>query len=130
MKGRWLFFILALLTFSSCKKDDFYDKFAPEILFYEKSKVENADFVSITLGSGVSEWTVKARVSAPSKLKQVRLSRNGSVLETYDDLSLTPHVFDLEYRLQGITAETAVEVTAVDMNNKSTTRRFTVKVQP
>lgn len=128
MKKVFVIFILALTAFSSCKKDDFYEKFVPEVLYYEKDKVENADFVSTTLPAGTTEWTVKARVSAPMKLKEIKLYKGQDLLETYKDFQLTPTVFNVQRVVTGITAETTMKIVAVDADNKSTTRTFIIKV--
>lgn len=124
-----------LLAFSSCKKDDLFDKYPPEVLFYENDRVENPDFVTITLAAGVSEWNVKARVSAPKKLKEIKLYKtvNGgseALLETYTDFSLSPNVYNLSYVVTGVTAETTVKVDAKDLDGKLTSRTFVVKVTP
>lgn len=137
MKNILLILSVMLLAFSSCKKDNFYDKFPPEVLFYEGGQVENADFVTTTLDAGVTEWDVKARVSAPLQLKEVQLfkktgSGNEELLETYNGFQATstPTVFNLVYPLTGITAETTVRINAVDLDNKPTSRTFVIKVTP
>src|SRR5688500_4967282 len=119
-------FILALTAFSSCKKDDFYDKFVPEVLYYEKDKVENADFVTTTLPAGTTQWTVKARVSAPMKLKEIKLYKGADLLETYTDFQLSPNVFNVQRVVTDITAETTIKIVAVDADNKNTTRTFII----
>lgn len=121
-------FILALTAFSSCKKDDFYTKFVPEVLYYEKDKVENADFVTATLPAGTTQWTVKARISAPMKLKEIKLYKGQDLLETYTDFRLSPNVYNLQRVVTDITAETTMKIVAVDADNKSTTRTFIIKV--
>lgn len=130
-----LIFLAALLAFSSCKKDTFYDKFVPEVLFYAGNNVENPDFVTTTLAAGVSTYQVKARVSAPMKLKEIKLYKTvkgGSeeLVETYNDFQLSPNVFDLRYTVTGITAETTMRINAVDADNKPTSRTFLIKVTP
>lgn len=128
MKKVFVIYILALAAFSSCKKDDFYDKFVPEVLYYERDKVENADFVTATLPSGTTQFTVKARVSAPMNLKEIKLYRGQDLLETVSDFQLTPNVYNLQHVVTAITAETTMKIVAVDAKNKSTTRTFIIKV--
>ncbi len=128
MRKVFVIFILALTAFSSCKKDDFYANFVPEVLFYEKDKVENADFVTTTLAAGITQWTVKARVSAPMKLKEIKLYKGQDLLETYTDFALSPNVFNVQRVVTDITAETTMKIVAVDADNKSTTRTFIIKV--
>lgn len=128
MKKVFVTFILALIAFSSCKKDDFYDKFVPEVLYYEKDKVENADFVAVTLPAGTTQWTVKARVSAPMKLKEIKLYKGADLLETYTDFQLAPNVYNVQRLVTGITTETTMKIVALDADNKSTTRTFVIKV--
>ena len=43
MKKILLSFVIGFM-FMSCSKDTFYDKFVPEILYYQNADVENADF--------------------------------------------------------------------------------------
>ncbi len=133
MKKLYILFILALVTFSSCNKENFFDKFVPEVLYYEKDKVENADFKEKTLTGGASEWTIKARVSAPMKLKEIKLlkvsaNKNEELLESYSDFHLSPNVYMLQYVLEKISTETIIRIVATDVDNKSTTRDFTIKV--
>ncbi|MCK7556302.1 hypothetical protein MKQ70_15270 [Chitinophaga sedimenti] len=134
---RNIFLILAavLLGFSSCKKDNFFDKFPPEVLYYRGTAVENPDFVTTTLATGVNTWTVKARVSAPVKLKEIKLYKTVAggpeeLLETYNEFSLTPTVYNVNYALTGITTETTVRILATDLDGKPTSRTFVIKVTP
>lgn len=128
MKKIFVIYILVLTAFCSCKKDTFYDRFVPEVLYYERDKVENADFVTTTLPAGTTQWTVKARVSAPMKLKEIKLYQGQDLLETYTDFQLSPNVYNLQRVITGITAETTMKIVAVDADNKSTTRTFIIKV--
>lgn len=132
MKQICLLGLAALLCFSSCRKDHFFDKFVPEVLYFQNSDVENPDFREITLAADSTRWMVKARVSAPMKLKEIRLLKISGgqpeqLLQTYTDFQLSPNVFRLLYQLEGINAETAVRIRAIDMNNKITTRDFIIK---
>lgn len=126
--------VCALVGLSSCEKYDFYAKFVPEVLYYEKDKVENADFKQTTLAAGVTQWTVKARISAPMKLKEIKLYRiaggKEDLVTTYNDLRLTPNVFNLVAAWDKITAETTVKIVATDNDNRVTARNFIIKVTP
>jgi hypothetical protein len=135
MKRICLIFSAILLAFSSCKKEDLFDKFVPEVLYYPGNSVENPDFVTTTLAAGITEWTVKARVSAPVKLKEIKLYKtvNGGteeLLETYTEFNLAPTVYNVNYKLTGITAETTVRINATDLDGKPTSRTFLIKVTP
>lgn len=135
MKKILLICITALLAFSSCKKEDFYEKFVPEVLFYQGAAVQNADFVTTTLASGVTNWNVKARVSAPLELKEIKLYKTVSggseqLVETYTEFLGSPNVYNLSYVFSGITAETTVRINAIDKDNKPTSRTFVIKVTP
>ncbi len=135
MKKSHLLLIMVWATLCGCGKDTFYDKFVPEILYFQKNDVENADFKEITLPAGTTEWTTKARVSAPMKLKEIRLfkvtgANNEELLQTYSDFQLSPNVYKLNFLIEGISAETIVKIVATDMKNKATTRNFTIKVAP
>ena len=127
--------MLVLAIFSSCAKDHFYDKFVPEILYYQNADVENADFNEVTLPSGQTQWTVKARVSAPMKLKEIKIfkiadNKNEELLQAYTDFQLNPNVYKLNYTLTGITTATTVKILATDMDNKSSTKDFKINVTP
>jgi hypothetical protein len=128
-----LFLSLIIITvFSACGKDTFYDKFVPEILYYEKNDVENLDFSEVALAAGVTEFVVKARVSAPMKLKEIKVFRiadnqNEVLLQTYNDFQLNPNVFRLNYALKGIAASTTLKVFAIDLDNKSSAKIFVIK---
>lgn len=130
MKKILILFVLAWTAFGSCKKHDLFDKFVPEVLFYENDRVENADFVATTLSGGASEWTVKARISAPMKLKEIKLYRNDALLESYTNFQLSPNVYNLNYQLTGISQQTMIKIDAVDAENKRTSRTFTIHVAP
>ncbi|RPD41510.1 hypothetical protein [Chitinophaga barathri] len=135
MKKILVLLIITLAAFASCKKDDFMDRFVPEVLYYEKDKVENADFTTTTLAAGITEWNVKCRVSAPSKLKEIRLyktekGKSEELLETYTDFQLTPNVFNVKYLLENIAAETVIRIDAADLKDHHTVRSFTIKVTP
>jgi|SRR5690242_19574542 len=135
MKKSHLLLIMVLAALCSCGKETFYDKFVPEILYFQKNDVENADFKEITLPAGTTEWTTKARISAPMKLKEIRLFKvtgaaNEELLQTYSDFQLSPNVYKLGFLIEGISVETIVKIVATDMKNKVTTRNFTIKVAP
>ncbi len=134
MRKMFVLLVCALVGLSSCEKYDFYAKFVPEVLYYEKDKVENADFKQTTLAAGVTQWTVKARISAPMKLKEIKLYRiaggKEDLVTTYNDLRLTPNVFNLVAAWDKITAETTVKIVATDNDNRVTARNFIIKVTP
>ena len=125
--------ILVLAVFSHCSKDNFYDKFVPEILYYQNADVENANFTQITLPAGTTDYVVKARVSAPMKLKEIKLFKIGAgnseeLLQTYTtaDFQLKPTVYKVNYTVTNISAETTVKILATDMDNKSSTKNFKI----
>ncbi len=132
MKTVKLLIFLSLIAFWGCDKDTFFDKFVPEIMFYENNDVENADFSEITLGAGITADTIKARISAPMKLKEIKLfkvsGKNEELLQTYNDFRLTPNVYKLKYLLKDITSETVVKVVAWDNDNKLSSKIFTIKI--
>ncbi|UYQ91159.1 hypothetical protein MKQ68_13765 [Chitinophaga horti] len=135
MRNILLIVTMMLVAFTSCKKENIYDKFPPEVLFYANANVENADFVTTTLAAGVTDWTVKARVSAPSQLKEIKLYKkvgtgNEELLETFTDFDLMPNVYNVNYVVTGITAETTIRINAIDKDGKPTSRTFLIKVTP
>ena len=69
------------------------------------------------------------------KLKEIKLfkstgGKTEELLESYYDFQLAPNVYNLQYTLTNITAETVVRINAVDADNKPTSRTFTIKVAP
>lgn len=129
------FFLILLAVIPACNKDTFYDKFVPEVLYYQNSDVENADFKSTTLARGVTQYTVKARVSAPMKLKDIKLykatgTQAEELLETYTDFQLAPTVFRVNYLVKSVTSQTTIRILATDQDNKTTSRNFIINVTP
>lgn len=98
--------------------------------------MENADFNSITLASGVTQFEVKARVSAPYKLKEIKVYKGTKdqpekeLVTTYTDFTLTPNVLKISNTITNITGETIVETVATDANNHITKKFFTIEVTP
>jgi hypothetical protein len=136
MRKLQLFLILALIIFAGCGKSNFFDKYPPEIMYYQNADVENADFNSITLAPGITQYTVKARVSAPYILKDIKVFKGTKeqpekdLLATYTDFTLTPNVLKVSNTIDNITVETIVKIVATDMNNHVTSKLFTIKVTP
>lgn len=132
MKKAYFLFIIALLSFCSCHKNNFFDRFVPEILYFQNADVENADFKETKLPADTTRWLVKARVSAPMKLKEIKLfkvsgSQAEELLQTYSDFQLSPNVYRVQYLLEGISQDVMVKIVAIDRNNKTTVRDFTIK---
>ena len=130
-----LLLVLFITLLSSCGKDDFYDKFVPEILYYQNADVENADFKEITLATGVSQYTVKARVSAPMNLKEISIYKVTAVnteelLDKYTDFQLSPKVYKVSKPVSGLSGETTIKIVARDQDNKTSTKNFKIKVTP
>lgn len=130
------------LFFIQCDKSDFMDKFPPEILYKWQVKSETGDQTwevspnakQIELETGETEWTVRARVSAPGKLKKVvfrKISGSGreDVLEEYTDFSNNPNVYHLEYSLSAITKTMEVSIEAFDHRGLVTKRNFLIVVK-
>lgn len=133
--------VLLLVASAGCSKvENIYEKYSPEILY--KRLVQGAgggsswevspNAMAITLDAGVTEWTVRARVSTPNGLNEIQLFKvNGSesLLETYSEFSGNPNVYEVEYKITGITSQTIVRIKAIDKIGNQTVRDFTVKVQ-
>lgn len=132
--------VLLLVASAGCSKvENMYEKYSPEILY--KRLVQGAgggsswevspDAMAITLDGGVTEWTVRSRVSAPNGLNEIQLFKvNGSesLLETYTEFPGNANVYEVEYKIIGITSQTIVRIKAVDKIGNSTTRDFVVKI--
>ena len=135
MKKVQIILVLFIAFLCSCGKDDFYDKFVPEILYYQNADVENADFKEITLATGVTQYTVKARVSAPMNLKEINIYKiiagnTEELMETYTDFQLSPKVYRISRQVSNLTAETSVKIVAKDQDNRTTGRNFKIKLTP
>lgn len=136
-----LFISIILITSAGCSKfENMYEKFSPEILYKRlvmgtggnASWQVSPDALEITLESGVTEWTVMARVSAPNGLKDIQLLKSGSgeeLLQQYTEFTNNPNVYDLAYTVSGITSQTVVRIKAIDNIGNQTVRDFTIKVQ-
>ena len=136
MRKLQLLLIVLSIILAGCEKSNFFDKYPPEIMYYQNADVENADFNSFRLATGVTQFTVKARVSAPYKLKEIKIYKGTKdqpekeLLVTYTDFTLTPNVLKVSNNIVNITAETVVKTVATDMNNHVTVKLFTIGVTP
>jgi hypothetical protein len=124
--------IAVLFTVTACQQDDFFDKFPPEIMFYQNAKVENANFNEITLPAATTEYTVKARVSAPFKLKEIQIfvvsGATETLLNTINSFGNTPNEFYVNQKVTGISGNTDVKFVAWDMDGRKTSKIFKVIV--
>lgn len=130
-------FIASLGTVGCSKMENMYEKFAPEILFKrlvvinggQESWEVSPDATTITLGKGISVWTVRARVSAPNGLSNIQLMKvtdKEELLEQYSEFTTTPNVSEIEYALEGITSETIIRVKALDTIGNTTVKDFKI----
>ncbi|WP_300602069.1 hypothetical protein [Niabella sp.] len=130
MKKIFLLIPLLLVLLISCKKDDFFDKFPPEIMFFEGTKVENANFVSTTLNKDSTHYLVKARVSAPFGLKEVNIysKRNGSqnLEKTITDFGTSPNEVFIYQDITNISGSVEVLFTAAGKDNRNTSKSFNI----
>ena len=75
-------------------------------------------------------------MSAPYKLKEIKVYKgvtanaNPELIMTYSDFTLSPNVAKVSNAILTITEETVVKIVATDLNNKVTTKLFTIKVTP
>lgn len=136
MRKLQLLLILLSIILVGCKKSNFYDKYPPEIMYYQNADVENADFNSITLATGVTQFAVKARVSAPFLLKDIKVYKGTKdqpekeLVTAYTDFTLNPNVFKISNTISNITGETIIETVATDGNGHVTKKLFTISVTP
>lgn len=124
-----IFALVLIVSFSACKEDDFWERFGPEVLFYQYDYVETADFIDITLEDNITEYTLKARVSAPNKLAQINVSRDGALLRNVTDFSQSakPTEYFLSELVTNIVQKTIIRVTAIDTNGKEYAKEFTIR---
>ena len=127
-----LFATIGLFIFLiGCDDVDIYEKYGPEIMYYqyEDEGVATSEFNSITLDAVTTEYTVMARVSAPFKLKEIKVYRGETVVQTVTDFSHEPKPTEyfLKQPLADMTATTLVRIEAKDMDDKLTVKTFTIK---
>jgi hypothetical protein len=136
MRKLQLLLILVSIILAGCEKSNFFYKYPPEIMYYQNADVENADFNSISLASGVSQFVVKARVSAPYLLKEIKVYKGTKdqpekeLVITYADFTLTPNALKISNKILNISGETIVKTVATDMNNRVTSKLFTIRMTP
>lgn len=124
---QFIIILLALISFSSCEKD-FFERFPPEIMYYQYDVVETADFNKITLKDGVTEYTLKARISAPNELAIIQVYRDEKLIRTINDFSKeskSTEYFMTEV-LAHITDKVTIRTEATDKNGKKTIKVFTI----
>lgn len=128
MKKIFFAFVL-ILSFTMCKEVDFWERFGPEVLFYQYDYVETADFIEIKLEDNVTEYTLKARVSAPNKLAQIKIFRDGMSIHDVTDFSRStkPTEYFLSELVTNIVQTTIIRVTAIDSNGKEYSKEFTIR---
>ncbi|WP_280647712.1 MULTISPECIES: hypothetical protein [unclassified Dysgonomonas] len=131
MKKILFVMMTALLFFSACGEEDLYEKYGPEILFYEYEAegVKTTEFNSITLGADKTEFTLFARVSAPFKLKEIKVFREESLIKTINDFSAEkkPTEYFLKQAIENIAVGTTqIRVEATDLDGKLTIRTFRI----
>jgi hypothetical protein len=101
-------------------------------MFYQNAKVENANFNEITLPAATTEYTVKARVSAPFKLKEIQIfvvsGATETLLNTINSFGNTPNEFYVNQKVTGISGNTDVKFVAWDMDGRKTSKIFKVIV--
>ncbi|WP_106829976.1 hypothetical protein [Parabacteroides pacaensis] len=137
-----IFFLFFIFTvFTGCdKEEDMFAKFPPEILYKRlemgtggESWQVSPDVKEITLESGITEWTVRARVSAPNGLNSIELlkvnSNNEKVLATYAEFTNNPNVYELNFVVSGVVSETVIRIKALDTIGNQTAKDFKIKVQ-
>lgn len=135
----FLLFIFTILT--GCdKEENMFAKFPPEILYKrlemgtsgEKWQV-SPDAQEITLQAGITEWTIRARVSSPNGLSSIQLlkvnANNEDLLETYSEFTSNPNVYELSFVISGITSETTIRIKASDKAGNQTIKDFKIKTQ-
>lgn len=124
--------VLIIFSFSGCQKDDFFDKFPPEIMFFQNTQVENADFNEITLPQATTQYLVKARVSSPFKLKEIKIyTINGdteSLLNTIISFGNSPNETFVNQSVSGITGNTEVKFVAWDTEGRQTIKIFKILI--
>lgn len=124
--------VLIIFSASGCQKDDFFDKFPPEIMFFQNTQVENADFNEITIPQATTEYLVKARVSSPFKLKAIKIYVNNgtteTLIKTIDSFGNSPNETYVYQTVTGISGNTDVKFIAWDTEERQTLKTFKISV--
>ncbi|MBO9619933.1 MAG: hypothetical protein J7539_12965 [Niabella sp.] len=130
MNTKILLTVLFILSLASCKKDNFFDKFPPEIMYFQGTKVENANFTGITLPADSTTYLLKARVSAPFGLKEVKVvaARGNSqdLINTIADFGSSPNETFIYQQITNIKGNMEIIFTATGTDNRVTTKNFTI----
>jgi hypothetical protein len=125
----WLFLIFAA-ALTGCQKDNFFDKFPPEIMFFEGANVENANFITTSLPADSTAYTLKARVSAPFGLKEIQVSTISGSSETevgsITDFGNSPNETFVFQRITNISGNTDVKFLAKDKDGRATEKIFKI----
>lgn len=124
--------VLVFFTALGCEKDDFFDKFPPEIMFFQNTKVENANFNEITLPQATTEYLLKARVSAPFKLKEIQIfavsGGNETLLNTITSFGNTPNEFYVYQNITEISGDMEVKFVVSDVEGRQSTKIFKILI--
>lgn len=114
--------------FCSCESDNFFDKYPPEIIYYQYDRVETTEFNQITLEQGVTDYTLKARVSAPNKLAVINVYRDAQLVLNIVDF--TKESKDSEYYLScplsNISGKVIIRTEAKDKKGNVTVKEFSI----
>lgn len=136
-----LFIFFIITVFAGCdKEEDMFAKFPPEILYKRlemgtsgESWQVSPDVKEVTLEAGITEWTVRARVSAPNGLNSIELlkvnSNKEEVQATYAEFTNNPNVYELNFVVSGIVSETVIRIKALDTMGNQTAKDFKIKVK-
>lgn len=130
MKKIYWVLLLSVTVFFGCKKDNFFDKFPPEIMFFEGTNVENANFITKTLPQGTVSYTLKARISSPFGLKEIQVhsivGTNETLLNTITEFGNKPNEFFLNQNITGISGNTEIKYSATDKDGRNTVKIFKI----
>jgi len=124
-----LLVLMAAFAFTACGSDDFWERFGPEVLFYQGAEVVTADFIAVTLDPGQTEYQVKARCSAPNDLTRIEVFRDGAsirVIADFDDA--TKNQYFLNETVTGTVSETEGKATSTDKDGKTFSKTLTISV--
>lgn len=119
------YLILILLFFTACDKDDFFDRFPPEIMFYQYDQVETADFNQIILETLQNEYIVKARVSAPNKLAQIIIYRDNEQVQVINEFQKETEYW-LLHQVSNIGTKVSIRIEATDKIGHTTVKEFLI----
>lgn len=103
-------------------------------MFFSGTKVENANFTQVNLGAAETQYTLKARVSAPFGLNEIKVysivNSSESLINTITEFGNSPNENFVYQQITGITSAMDVRFEASDKDGRKTIKVFKITKNP